>query len=67
MWLGGKKLKRLITFHSASKIDNYNRKEKKKKIQKNLQNKSKSKKNKCFSWVTGYVWLQQGLSDSHSI
>ena len=63
---GEKKLKSLITFHSANKIDNYNRKGKK-KIQKNLQNKSKSKKNKCFSWVTGYVWLQQGLSDSHSI
>ena len=56
----------LITFHSANKIDNYNRKEKK-KIWKNLQNKSEQKKNKCFSWVTGYVWLQQGLSDSHSI
>ena len=44
-------LKRLIRFHSANKIDNYNKKEKKKekKIQKNLQNKSKHKNNKCFT------------------
>ena len=49
-----KKLKSLIRFHSANKIDNYNRggggeKEKRNKIQKNLQNKSKHKNNKCFS------------------
>ena len=53
-----KKLKNLIRFHNANKIDNYNRgwgwglrrgKRKKKKIQKNLQNKSKHKNNKCFS------------------
>ena len=50
-----KKLKSLIRFHSADKMDNYKRggkkggKKKKKKIQKNLQNKSKSKNNKCFS------------------
>jgi len=45
-------LKSLIRFHSANKIDNYNRggrKEKKNKIQKNLQNKSKHKTNKYFS------------------
>jgi len=50
MWLrkkkGEKKLKSLIRFHSANKINNYNRGEEKgvgerKKIQKNLQNKSK--------------------------
>ena len=51
---GKKKLKSLIRFHSANKIDNYNRggggeKEKRNKIQKNLQNKSKHKNNKCFS------------------
>ena len=54
---GKKKLKSLIRFHSANKIDNYNRgrgkeKNRKKKIQKNLQNKSKHKNNKCFSSVT---------------
>ena len=49
-----KKLKSLIRFHSANKINNYNRGEKKrgknekKKIKKNLQ-KSKHKNNKCFS------------------
>ena len=46
-------LKSLVRFHSANKIDNYNRGrkkgKKKKKIQKNLQNKSKHKNNKCFS------------------
>ena len=44
-------LKILIRFHRANKIDNYNRggKENKKKIQKNLQNNSKHKNNKCFS------------------
>ena len=46
------KLKSLIGFLSANKMDNYNRgdgegEEKEKKIQKNLQNKSKN--NKCFS------------------
>ena len=48
-----KKIKSLIGFHSASKIDNFNRggekKEKRKKILKNVQNKSKHKNNKCFS------------------
>ena len=51
-----KKLKNLIGFLSANKVNNYNRSGKKrkneKKIQKNLQNKSKNKNNKCFSWVT---------------
>ena len=48
---GKKKLKSLIGFLSANKIDNYNRgrKKGKEKIQKNLQNKSKNKNNKCFS------------------
>ena len=60
-----KKLKGLIRFHSASKIDNYNRGEKKRKrIQKNLQNKSKHKSNKCFSWVTAVRVLS--LTGSHS-
>ena len=47
-----KKLKSLTRSHSANKI-NYNRGEirrkKEKKIQKNVQNKSKQKNNKCFS------------------
>ena len=48
-----KKLKSLIRFHCANKIDSYNRGGRKgKKIQRNLQNKSKHKDNKCFSWVT---------------
>ena len=52
---GGKKLKSLIIFHSANKIDNYNggggRKERKtnNKIEKNLQSKSKHENNTCFS------------------
>ena len=49
-----KKLKSLIGFLSANKIDNYNGAEgesgkKEKKIQKCLQNKSKHKNNKCSS------------------
>ena len=48
-----KKEQTLIRFHSANKIDNYNRwgekRRKEKKIQKNLQNKSNHKNNKCFS------------------
>ena len=48
------KLKSLTRFHSANKIGNYStggtkRKKKRNKIQKNLQNKSKHKNNKCFS------------------
>ena len=52
---GKKKFKSLIGFLSANKIDKYNRgerkeiKKKERKIQKNLQNKSKIKNNKCFS------------------
>ena len=45
------KAQKLNYFQSANKIDNYNRteeKEKKKRIKKNLQNKSKHKNNKCF-------------------
>ena len=38
--------------------------EKKKKIQKNLQNKSKNKNNKCFSWVIAVRVLS--LAGSHS-
>ena len=48
-----KKLKSLIRFHRGNKIDNYNREgkreEKEKKIQRNLQNKSKHKNNRGFS------------------
>ena len=50
-----KKLKSLIGFHSANKINNYNRegrKREKRKKSNNLKNKSKHKNNKCFSWVT---------------
>ena len=54
---GKKKLKSLIRFHSANKIDNYNRRGKGKKIkqiQKNLQNKSRIKN----------VFLESLLSES---
>ena len=50
-----KKLQSFIGFLNANKIDHYNRGGKRwgegeeKRIQKNLQNKSKHKKNKCFS------------------
>jgi len=40
-------------------------KKEKKKIQKNLQNKSKHKNNKCFSWVTAVRVLS--LAESHSL
>jgi len=71
MWLinnNNKKLKSL-RFHSANKTNNYNRggrkgKKKKKIIQKNLQNKSKHKNNKCFSWVTAVTVLS--LPGCHS-
>ena len=48
-------LKNLIGFLSANKIDNGGwggEGEREKKIQKNLQNKSKNRNNKCFSLVT---------------
>ena len=69
MWEEKKQLKSLIRFHSVNKINNYNRgsgkrKKVKKKIQKNLQNKSKHKNNKCFSWVTAVRVLS--LIGSHS-
>ena len=54
-----KTLKSLVRCHSANKIDKYDEEwggggggggnDKKEKIQKNLQNKSKHKNNKCFS------------------
>ena len=46
-----KKLKNLVVFHSANKIDNYNRggKKEKEKFQKKLQNKTEYKKSKYFS------------------
>ena len=65
-----KELKGLIGFFSANKIDKYNRgerkeiKKKERKIQKNLQNKSKIKNNKCFSWVATVRVLS--LAGSHS-
>ena len=55
-----KKLKSLIRFHSANKIDNNNRRG---GIQKNLQNQSKHMNNKCFSWVTAVRSLS--LAGSH--
>ena len=70
MWLRKKEkeLKILVRFHSTNKINNYNRAGwgggKKKKIQKNLQNMSKHKNNKCFSWVTAVRVLS--LTGSHS-
>ena len=63
-----KKLKILIGFLSANKNDNYNRLGKIiiiiKKIQKNLQNKSKNKNSKYFSCVTAVRVLF--LTGSHS-
>ena len=69
MWLTRekKKAQSLIRFHSANKIDSSNKgagEEKKKNIQKILQNKSKNKNNKCFSWVTAVRVLS--LAGSHS-
>ena len=66
MWLrkkGEKKLKILIRSHSANNY-NWGRGEEK-KIQKNLQNKSKHKNNKCFSWVTAVRVLS--LTGSHGL
>ena len=64
----GKKLKSLVRFHSANRIDNYNRagekRETEKKNPKELQNKSKRKNKKCFSWVTAVRVLS--LAGSHS-
>ena len=68
---GKKKLKSLIRFHSANKIDNYNGgrggergRKKKNKISQNLQSKWKHKTNKSFSWVTAVRVLS--LAGSHS-
>jgi len=74
-WEKNRKRKSSVSFHSADKINNHNRggeKEKKKKkrererekIPKELQNKSKRKNNKCFSWVTAVRGLS--LAGSHS-
>ena len=58
MWLGEKKkFKSLIGFLTANKINNYNSQGRGaggggEQIQKNLQNKSKNKNNKYFSWGT---------------
>ena len=60
-----RKLKSLIRFHDAIKVNNYNRgRKKKKKIQKNLQSKSKHKNNRYFFWVTTVRVLS--LTGSHS-
>ena len=68
MWLRKKKkLQSLIGFLSANKIDNRagrGKGEKEKKSEKNLQNKSKHKNNRCFSWVTAVRVLS--LAGSHS-
>ena len=67
MWLRKKtKLKSFIRFHCANKIDNYNRGGGKGKKEKNpnLQNTSKHKNNKCFSWVIA-VWVLS-LAGRHS-
>ena len=68
MWLREKKnLRSLIRFHSANKINNYNRGGGgRKKIQKNLQSKSKHMNNKCFPWVTGLRVLSLACSHSPS-
>ena len=61
------KLKSLIRFHSANKINNYNRgggREREKNIQNNLQNKFKHKNNKYVSWVTAL--RVPSLTGSHS-
>ena len=66
MWLRKKQAQKLNWICSANKIDNYNRggkKKREKKIQKILQNKSKNKNNKCFSWVTAVRVLS--LAGSH--
>ena len=64
MWLRKTtKLKSFIGFHSANKINNYNRWGTKRK-KKNLQNKSKIKIKKCFSWVSAVRVLS--LAGSHS-
>ena len=70
MWLRKKKkkknpkLKSLIRFHSANKINNYNGGGERKKIQKSLQNNSKHQNNKCLSWVTAVRVLS--LAGTHS-
>ena len=64
MWLRKKrkkKLKSLVRFHSANKIENYNRGG---EILKNLPDKSKHNNNKCFSWLTAVRVLS--LTGSHS-
>ena len=61
------KLKSLIRFHSANKINNYKRggrREREKNIQNNLQNKFKRKNNKYVSWVTAL--RVPSLTGSHS-
>ena len=67
MWLrikGEKNLKTLIRLHRANKVNNYGAGEGK-KIQNNLQNKSKNKNNKCFTWVTAVLSLPRSYSPSH--
>ena len=67
MWLERKnKTPQKLRFHSANKIDNYNREGTKieKKNPKELQNKSELRNNKCFSWVTAVRVIS--LAGSHS-
>ena len=49
---------------STTTTEGAKKRTKRKKIQKNLQNKSKHKNNKCFSWVTAVRVLS--LTGSHS-
>ena len=63
-----KTLKISVGIPSADKINNYNsgrnKRERKKTVQKNLQNKSKHKNNKCFTPVTAVRVLS--LTGSHN-
>ena len=66
MWLTRekKKAQSLIRFHSANKINTATGGGGRKESPENLQNKSKHKNNKCFSWVTAVRVLS--LAGSHS-
>jgi len=60
-----KKLKSLIGFLSANKIDNYNRGgEKGKRKKKRIYRISKNNNNKCFSWVTAVRVLSRARNHS---
>ena len=67
MWGEKKKLKSLIRFHRANKMDNRGGgwRGRKDKIQKKLQNKPKHKNTKCFSWVTAVLSFAGSHSPPH--